>query len=30
VGGKAYRLHEISRFRRVAGRWFYLDGEHLS
>jgi SEC-C motif domain protein len=30
VGGKAYRLHEISRFRRVDGRWFYLDGEHPS
>jgi SEC-C motif-containing protein len=26
-GGRATRLHEISRFVRVAGRWFYLDGE---
>jgi SEC-C motif-containing protein len=26
-GGRATRLHEISRFIRVAGRWFYLDGE---
>ncbi len=28
VGGKAHRLHEISRFRRIDGRWLYLDGEH--
>lgn len=26
VGGKAHRLHEISRFVREGGRWFYLDG----
>jgi SEC-C motif-containing protein len=26
VGGKAYRLHENSRFERLADRWFYLDG----
>lgn len=25
-GGRAYRLHEISRFVREEGRWFYLDG----
>lgn len=30
VGGKAHRLHEISRFRRIDGRWLYLDGEHPS
>lgn len=24
--GRAQRLHEISRFRREAGRWFYVDG----
>lgn len=27
VGGRAQRLHEISRFVRDGGRWFYLDGE---
>jgi SEC-C motif-containing protein len=25
-GGRAQRLHELSRFVREAGRWFYLDG----
>ncbi len=25
-GGSAVRLHEISRFRRREGRWYYLDG----
>ena len=24
VNGRAHRLHEISRFRRVDGRWYYL------
>lgn len=27
VNGRAHRLHEISRFVRESGRWFYLDGE---
>ncbi|MFO6420037.1 YchJ family protein [Hylemonella sp. W303a] len=27
LGGRATRLHEVSRFLRIAGRWFYLDGE---
>ncbi|WP_148715604.1 YchJ family protein [Chitinolyticbacter meiyuanensis] len=27
VGGRAYRLHETSRFVREGGRWFYVDGE---
>ena len=27
VGGRAHRLHEISRFVREEGRWFYVDGE---
>ena len=27
VGGRAYRLHEISRFVREEGRWFYVDGD---
>lgn len=26
-GGRAQRLHETSRFVRVAGRWYYLDGD---
>ncbi len=27
VNGRAHRLHEISRFVREAGRWFYVDGD---
>ncbi len=27
VNGRAYRLHEVSRFVCEAGQWFYLDGE---
>lgn len=27
VGGRAHRLHEISRFVREAGRWFYVGGD---
>lgn len=30
VDGKGHRLHEVSRFEKVAGVWYYLDGEHLS
>ena len=26
VAGRAHRLHEISRFVREDGQWFYLDG----
>lgn len=26
VGGRAQRLHELSRFVREDGRWFYVDG----
>jgi SEC-C motif domain protein len=29
-GGRAARLHEISRFLREDGRWYYLDGTILS
>lgn len=25
-GGPAVRLHEVSRFERLAGAWFYVDG----
>ena len=29
LGGRAHRLHEISRFERDEhGRWLYLDGQH--
>ena len=27
IGGRAYRLHETSRFVREDGRWFYIDGD---
>lgn len=27
LGGRAFRLHETSRFVREDGRWQYLDGE---
>ena len=27
VGGRAHRLHEVSRFVREGGRWYYVDGE---
>jgi SEC-C motif domain protein len=26
-GGRAERLHEVSRFVREQGRWFYIDGD---
>jgi SEC-C motif-containing protein len=25
-GGRAFRLHEVSRFVREGGRWYYVDG----
>lgn len=27
AGGRAQRLHELSRFVRDGGRWYYVDGE---
>ncbi|HQR02543.1 MAG: SEC-C domain-containing protein [Proteobacteria bacterium] len=27
LGGRAHRLHEVSRFRRQDERWIYVDGE---
>lgn len=27
LGGRAYRLHETSRFVRLDGQWHYLDGD---
>ena len=29
VGGRAVRLHERSRFVRVGGRWYYVDGDQF-
>jgi SEC-C motif-containing protein len=29
VDGRGHRLHEISRFEKIGGRWYYLDGRHL-
>ena len=28
LGGRATRMHEISRFERLDGRWIYVDGVH--
>jgi len=28
VGGRGQRLHEISRFVREEGRWYYFDGQN--
>jgi len=27
IGGRAHRMHEVSRFIREDGRWFYVSGE---
>ena len=27
IGGRAHRLHETSRFERLADRWYYLAGD---
>ena len=27
INGKAEKLHETSRFKRIATRWFYVDGD---
>lgn len=29
IDGKGHRLHEISRFEKIDGCWYYLDGRHL-
>ena len=26
IHGNAHRLHEVSRFERIAGCWYYVDG----
>lgn len=30
IAGRGYRLHELSRFVREEGRWYYVDGEMLA
>ena len=30
IGGRGHRLHELSRFVREDGRWYYLDGDILT
>ncbi len=27
LAGRAHRLHEVSRFVREGGRWYYVDGD---
>jgi SEC-C motif-containing protein len=29
IDGKGHRLHEVSRFEKIDGRWYYRDGKHL-
>lgn len=29
VNGKGHRLHEISRFTKIDGNWYYVNGEFL-
>lgn len=29
VGGRAHRQHELSRFVREDGRWYYVDGDQF-
>ncbi|MGB7501547.1 MAG: YchJ family metal-binding protein [Azonexus sp.] len=29
IAGKGYRLHELSRFVREDGRWYYVDGDMM-
>lgn len=28
IGGKAHRLHEVSRFVKYDGKWLYVDGSY--
>lgn len=27
LGGRAHRLHETSRFEKIDGRWYYVNGD---
>ena len=29
INGPAGRMHEISRFKRIANRWLYVDGDFV-
>ena len=29
IAGRGHRLHELSRFVREDGRWYYVDGEFV-
>ncbi|EAQ98147.2 YchJ family protein [Congregibacter litoralis] len=29
IAGKGHRLHEVSDFEKIDGRWYYLKGKHL-
>ncbi len=30
IAGRGHRLHELSRFVREDGRWYYVDGDMLA
>ena len=30
IAGRGHRLHELSRFIREDGRWYYVDGDMLA
>ena len=30
IAGRGHRLHELSRFIREDGRWYYVDGDMLT
>jgi SEC-C motif-containing protein len=29
VNGKGHRLHESSRFKKIDGHWYYVNGEFV-
>lgn len=29
VNGRAQRMHEVSHFVRMEGRWYYIDGQQI-
>ncbi len=30
INGKAEKIHELSRFVKEQGRWFYVDGDNIA
>lgn len=30
INGKAQKIHELSRFVKEQGRWFYVDGDNIA